>query len=333
MSNRMLWTAALIYLAAVCLMPLSIIAQGNATVTGFVVDTDNKPIPDTTVEFYDHIRSVGQTVRTDLTGRYEFRSIPMRKYTARITPSNTDYYDLTVEVEVKIGGVLVTEDDRQVIFVLRRKKSSPPSKPEVVFEQDVPREARQHYEKGIADLERKKSVEGLNELKQAVAIFPTYYDALSRLGQEHLFAQRFQEARLSFSAAIIQYPVSFVDWYGLSLANYSMNRFDDAAWAGNKAVALKNSSAAALTILGISQRRMGKFDLAEKALVEAKKYDSAKTPVLYYELAMLYGEDLKRYREAADELGILLEAAPDSPQADKIKKMITDFRKKDAAPH
>ena len=77
---------------------------------------------------------------------------------------------------------------------------------------------------------------------------------------------------------------------------------------------------------GVAQRRLGRFDDAEKSLLEAQKLDKGKTPSLYWETALLYGYDLKRYQDAADQLELFLKADRNNPNADNIRKVIARLR-------
>ena len=51
-------------------------------------------------------------------------------------------------------------------------------------------------------------------------------------------------------------------------------------------------------------------------------------PDVHWELALLYGKALKRYKDAAKELRLYLKARPDDKNAESIKKLIVDFEEK-----
>ena len=53
----------------------------------------------------------------------------------------------------------------------------------------------------------------------------------------------------------------------------------------------------------------------------------AKVPDAHWQLALLFNQ-LKRFKEAADELELFLKAQPDARDADKIKKLIQQLRQK-----
>jgi regulator of sirC expression with transglutaminase-like and TPR domain len=62
--------------------------------------------------------------------------------------------------------------------------------------------------------------------------------------------------------------------------------------------------------------------------VQAKKI--TKTPIaeIHWELAQLYGENLKKYNAAAEELESFLKVRPDAQDALKIREVIKKLREK-----
>ena len=54
------------------------------------------------------------------------------------------------------------------------------------------------------------------------------------------------------------------------------------------------------------------------------------TEVVNWELALLYGRDMKRYADAAKELKLFLKESPDAKDAAAIKKLIDEYEAKAA---
>ena len=74
---------------------------------------------------------------------------------------------------------------------------------------------------------------------------------------------------------------------------------------------------------------MGNFPDAEKHLLQAKKLATSKNPDIQMELAQLYSNDLKKYKEAADELELYMKAIKLTDEEEKkMKKVIADLREK-----
>jgi tetratricopeptide (TPR) repeat protein len=73
-----------------------------------------------------------------------------------------------------------------------------------------------------------------------------------------------------------------------------------------------------------------KFDEAEKQLLKAKELAKGSMPMIHWQLALLYENDLKKYGDAAKELKLFLKAQPDTKDAEKIKEKIKELEAKAA---
>jgi tetratricopeptide (TPR) repeat protein len=96
--------------------------------------------------------------------------------------------------------------------------------------------------------------------------------------------------------------------------------------ASRKAVTLNSGSSDAVLILGLSLRQAKLFDEAEKTLKQANKLAKGMSADVHWNLALLYAHNLKRYKDAADELELYLKARPDSPNKEQVKRLIKQFR-------
>ena len=64
-----------------------------------------------------------------------------------------------------------------------------------VFILVVPAQARKEYERGAALLQKpEQRTEGLNTLKKAIELFPSYFDALELLGTEYVKGKEWEQA-------------------------------------------------------------------------------------------------------------------------------------------
>jgi tetratricopeptide (TPR) repeat protein len=199
----------------------------------------------------------------------------------------------------------------------------------VVFAQEVPPEAKKLYDTALKDLGNKRTEEGVNELHQAVKIFPEYYDALHRLGKELFILGNYEQAYpfLMKAAEVNQKSATSLYYLGYSLFNLGHKKA--AVTALTAANVLAPASVQILIVLGRAERGLGKFDDAEKHLLHAKKLARTSIAEIHKELAQLYANDLKKYVEAAEELELYLKASKlEGDAAKDIKKKISELREK-----
>ena len=94
-----------------------------------------------------------------------------------------------------------------------------------------------------------------------------------------------------------------------------------------KAYILAPASWEVAYLIGKIERQEGNFSEAEVYLLKSKKLADERIPEIHIELAQLYGNDLKQYGKAADELELYLKASK-KKKDEKTKKQITDLREK-----
>ena len=243
----------------------------------------------------------------------------------RVLPLGTNYEEQTQDVEIyPIGGG--RDNVQKDIYLRVRKSTSLSATSGTVFVQEVPEEAKTVYQKALSDLDGNRVEAGVGGLENALKIFPTYYMALEKLGLIYTQQQKFEKARDTFARAVAVNSRSFNGWYGLSYANYALKQSEDAVEAARKAVSLNSDSKDALLFLGLSLRQAKRYEEAEKQLKLADKLTKGESPDIHWNLALLYAHNLKRYKDAADELERYLQTSPGNPQADSIKKLIKQYR-------
>jgi len=120
---------------------------------------------------------------------------------------------------------------------------------------------------------------------------------------------------------------AYSSWYALGVAQYNLKQLPDAIESLRRAVSLNQKSINANLYLGTLLRHSGRLDEAETYLKQANLLAEAKVPDAHWQLALLFNQ-LKRFKEAADELELFLKAQPDARDADKIKKLIQQLRQK-----
>lgn len=311
------------------------ISQNRSSITGYIFDQQRKSLSQVVVELMNDTNSVIQRTRTDGSGRYFFSGLAGGRFSIRVLPLGTNLEEQTQEIElVTFGGLgRTTPDNAQKDFYLRVRKDSADNLGVVgaIFVQEVPKESKKLYEKAISSINDKKLEEGTMELENAIKLFPSYYAALESLGNIYLSRQKYEDAKAIFSKAVLVNERSFSSWYGLSFANYALNNSGPAVEAARKAVSLNAISVNAQLFLGISLRQDKQYESAEKTLKKANKLADGKMPDIHWNLALLYAHNLKRYKDAADELEMFLKLSPDNPDKINIKKLIKQFRENNSS--
>ncbi len=304
------------------------IAGAGSTISGFVFDPQRRPLAQAHVELVNDVNGIVQRMRTDQAGRFVFRGVSQGRFQVRVLPLGTIYEEQTQEVE--LAGLSVSgqpiRDNIQKDFYLRLRKSATVSAAGTIFAQEIPEEAKTIYLRAVADLDRNRLADGVAGLESALKIFPDYYLALERLGLIHLTEQKFEKAVAVFSKAVVVNPRSFNGWYGLSCSHYALKKSDAAVEAAQKAVTLNSNSVDALLIFGISLRLAKRYEEAEKPLKQADRISKGLNPDVHWHLALLYGKNLNRFNDAANELELYLKTVPDTSQNENIKKLIKMYR-------
>src|SRR5215510_1138201 len=158
----------------------------GSSIGGMVLDTSNRPLSNLQVELLDEVEMTVKRTRTDSSGRYLFTGLTRGSFYVRILTYGTNFVSQTLRVSVSpvsavSGSGKVHEEQNFILKTVEEEKTGKIIKPAIVFSQDVPEEARKHYDEGVERLNGRAINEGVEELRKAIAIFPTFYLALERL--------------------------------------------------------------------------------------------------------------------------------------------------------
>lgn len=298
------------------------VAQRVNSISGHISDDRRTPIPDLHVELLNDVDSVIQRTKTDGSGLFVFRRLSTGTFQVRVQTYGTSYIGQTKRVQLDR-----TRAFEQVDFVLATKQpTSTTISAGALFVQEVPELARQEYERGAALLlktEQKK--EGLEILKRAIEIFPLYFDALELLGTEYVKQEEYESAIPVLTKAIDVNRRAYQSLHSLSVAQYNLKLLPQAVESMRRAITLNQKSVNANLWLGMLLRQSGKLDEAETFMKQADRLAESKSPDAHWQLALLFNQ-LKRYKEAADELELFLKIQPEAKDTELIKKLIQRLR-------
>jgi Flp pilus assembly protein TadD len=292
------------------------------SISGYVSDDRRNPIPDLQVELLNDVDSVIQRVKTDGSGLFTFRRLTNGIFQIRVQTYGTDYISQTKRVQLER-----TRASEQVDFILVMKKvTETTASVRVVFVQEVPEQARKEYERAASLLQKTElKKEGLDTLKKAIELFPSYFEALELLGTEYVKQKEYEPAIPVLTKAIEVNRRAYPSLYMLSVAQYNLKQLPEAVESMRRAITFNQKSMNANLWMGMLLRYQKKLDEAETYLRQANQLAESKLSEPHWQLALLYN-DLKRYKEAADELELFLKVQPDAKDTEMIKKLIVRLR-------
>lgn len=312
-------------------------AQNNNTLHGKVRSTGGVTVNNAIVELWQYGALISQTA-TRTEGDFYFTNLAPGEYevvvnasgfetgtqSARFMPSNRS----------PIGDLLNIE-------VLLRPKADPKQPPaRVSFAQDVPKAARTAFDEGVEKLRDGKPAsveEGIAALRQAVEIFPEYFDANFALARELLRTGKDTEALEAIERArqVNDREPAVYQLFGMIM--FRQGKFAAAAYGFNGAIKLNPNHAAAhlfraramieLALRGDEKQRAHNFDEAEKSLDRAWELSNKQFTEIYLHRARIH-ESRGNKEAAAKVLEEYLKAEPKAPNAAQIQQAIENFRKK-----
>jgi tetratricopeptide (TPR) repeat protein len=312
--------------------------QNRNAINGVITNTANRPLNRIRVELLDEVEMQIRQTYTDTTGRYSFQNLSTGTFIVRAHSDGT-YVGRSVRVSLYLARAGGGAHFEQVDIVLKTrdeaKGSAVPSNSGPAFAQEVPENARRAYERAIRLLENSKDAsQGMDALKEAINLFPTYFLALERLGVEYVKLQQYEPARANLTRAVEVNPNGASSHYALGVSQFHLQKLPEAVEALRRSLQLAPESPnAALThfYLGLAFWNMSKAADAEPHLKKAYQLGGNSIPPdIHLHLAKYYSDN-KRYKEAADELELFLKLAPDARDAEKIKNLIKQLRAKAAS--
>ena len=296
------------------------------SISGNITDESRSPIPDLQVELLNDMDTVISRTKTDSFGLFVFRRLSTGIFQIRVQTYGTNYMGQTKRVQLER-----TRAFEQVDFILTRQSTTTSASTGAVFVQEVPEQARKDFERGAALLAKNEQPkEAIASIKKAIDLFPSYFEALELLGTEYVKQQQYEAAIPVLSKAIEVNRRAYPSLYALSLAQHSLKNLPDAVESMRRAITLNPRSANANLWLGMLLRQTGKLQEAEPYLKQADQLAESKSADTHWQLALLYHQ-LKRYKEAADELELFLKVQPDSKDTELIKKLIKKLRQQSVA--
>ncbi len=181
-------------LAAILIAAAPVFSQGVHTLQGRVITPNgSQPTAPVRVTLTLSGKRIYETF-TDLSGRFSFPALRRGNYQLTAQGDNQTFETTNIYAEVAAFGSapqLFTQD-----IQLRAIAGKPLGQTGVVnaFTQDVPKAARQALERAAKLNEERKTEAAIEQLMEALRIFPSYLEAHLELGNIFLKAGRLEQA-------------------------------------------------------------------------------------------------------------------------------------------
>ena len=316
---------------ALCLLIalLSTIAPaqgGGFIVLGLVSLPNGDPAPRVTVKI-SSLAGLNREVISNDQGRYEFIGVAGGRYRLTVTnPGDPTHFIEPTEVDTSRSAgnrVIVHLYLRISPTVSKTAKSNVVSVAEA--SQTVPKEAKKAFEEGLRRKTDKQIDRALESFNRAIVSYPEYFQAFSERGELYIAKSRIPDAIEDFEHALKLNEDYAPALRGLGYCNLEQQKFTEAIRYLERSIVLDQSVANAHLFLGIASLAIGNRDGARTALLEALKIDNKGSVSARVYLSDIYARE-ERYKEAADELRLYLDARPEAPNAAKLRAREADLR-------
>ena len=319
--------------AILFVLPHSSISAAHMAFTnrieGQIFDEHRNPVGDVFVELLNDVNSMISTRKASSSGLFSFAGLSTGVFTVRVLPLGKGYLEQSQSIQFIASRSGASNDTKFIEFYLRPDRRSTnilfENGAEAIFVQEIPSDAKKLYQSGIDSL-NKNLDKGLADLEKAIASFPMYFDALSRLGKEYVVRKDFEKAYPLLLRAIDIDSRSYSAYYALAFSFHQMNQIPAALKAAQACTILRADATEGHILYGTLLRINGKSEESEVALKKALSVTKKPNFEIYWQLALLYNR-LNRNKDAADQLELFLKYAP-SEAADKkaIKAQIIKLR-------
>lgn len=304
-------------------------AQVPARLEGRVTAPGGRAVEGVRVTLLNDGYSPLRSVYTDAAGRFQF-SLSQGAYYVEVEPESLPYKRQQQRVEInpspfsKIGELFRV--DIQLVPIERGEKPNT-TDTKVVFAQEVPKPAKDEFDRGTKLLKDGKADDAYAAFQKAIELFPDYYDAMETLGTEYVKADKLNEAYPVLSRAIVVNPSGDKAHYALGVLYYKSGHHTEAVQEFTRADELAPNSRNTLIYLGLSLMRAGNTAEAEMRLKKAYDMGARNVPDLHLALASIYMKN-DRPGDAATELQRLLDETPGLKDRKKIEDLIESLKKK-----
>lgn len=293
----------------------------NASIAGRVLLPSGRSADANIKVTLSNQQSMLMTLFTSQHGEFQFLNLSEGTYFLQAS-SPSQLFDPATEsirlVRSQVGRINLTLRSRAATSNVITKAATVSSKE---LAQQAPPAARKAYAQAVKLIAKSRRTEAIQQLQQALTLYPGYLAARNDLGAQYLKLKQFQEAAQEFQR-ILETDANYVNaHFNLGLVWLEQQRYGEALAQLRQAMTLDQSRPDVQLWLGVALLETNDLPAAERALTKALITGGHELAVAHFYLAQLY---LRRGDSTASAraLKIYLEEAPKGEQAEEAKTLL-----------
>ena len=308
---------------------LAFLSFQTYVVMGTVRDQAGQAIDAVRVSVTDENFQPVRTLFVDTTGHFSVKGLPPGRYTFRVETTGTLYEEQMQSVELtafrlRRGGNETVSLD--FVLKLKASKNGTPSTG-LVFVQEVPDAAKAQFERGVNYLRNGDSQLAIVNLKRAIELFPTYFNALEVLGTEYVRNGQYDAALPILGRALDINRNAPRSLYAQGVAHLNLNHPGESIESLKKSDELSPNNVNVWMMQGLAYRLLSDFKQSEVCFRKALQIGGTAIAEAHFYLAdILEKQDM--YSEASRELEIYLKEGKNIKDRAQIKSMIEKLKDK-----
>jgi tetratricopeptide (TPR) repeat protein len=308
------------------------LGQGNFVVFGRVSLPDGKHATRVKVKL-EGSRGLTLETQTDDQGYYEFRSMGAGRYSMSATnPADPEQYSNPAISDTTRAYSNRLQIDIYLRLPLHSNKEN--RKPGMLnvneATQNIPKPARQAYEKGLRYQKENQAEKALASFNQALEMYPEYFQALTDRANLFMQHNKLADALTDFEQALQingQYSPAL---RGAGYCNIQQRKYEEAIGQLEKSLLYEPKIALTHMLLGYAKLSLNRYEEAKLAFQQALKLGADNVVRARVYLAEVFAHEQK-FKEAADEIRAYLRLRPEAADADSLQKLEADWRSRSKA--
>ncbi|MEP7339889.1 MAG: tetratricopeptide repeat protein [Acidobacteriota bacterium] len=308
---------------------LSFLAFQTFVIVGSVRDQSRQAVTGVRVSVTDENFQPIRTIFVDSSGRFTVRGLSSGRYLFRVETTGTPFEEQTQRLELQALRIRTGGSETYPLDIILKRKVSKEASPStnLIFAQEVPDAAKSQYERAVNHLKNSQIEMGIAELKNAIDLFPNYFNALERLGTEYVKDEQFELALPILARALEVNRRAPRSLYALGVAHLKLNHPNEAIELLKKSAQMDPNNPNVPMMLGLAYGNLRDLKQAEFSFKKALQIGGVAMAEAHFYLAGVYDKQ-ERYTEASRELELYLKEAKDIKDPAQIRSMIQGLKDK-----